>query len=412
MIYYLQNRILYPPFIATKPNTDLQMVVVIPAFNEPGILTTLKSLVNNKLSADCFIEVQVVLNFPENCTTEIKKSSLKTYKMVKQWMLENSTAQLKFYCLLADNLATKHAGVGLARKIGMDEAVQRFEAIGTNGLIVNLDADCTVSENYFAGIIAFFKKNVGLNAANIHYEHQIDNASANSGIILYELYLRYYVEALRYCKYPFAFHTVGSSFVVKSKTYQQQGGMNKRKAGEDFYFLHKIIQLGKFGEISEAVVYPSARESERVPFGTGRSILEWHNQQRDLTKSYNFKIFETIKHLFINPVFFLTQLNYVSELPEILQVYLKQINFNQNLEEIKSNTNRENAFIKRYYRFWNGFEVLKLVHYLRDHHFANSDLLGSCNKLLGLIDAQVKLKGKETAENLLLLYRQIQKKAL
>ena len=49
----------------------------------------------------------------------------------------------KVFLIITDELPTKHAGVGLARKIGMDEAVRRLEEAGkTKGLILNVDSDC------------------------------------------------------------------------------------------------------------------------------------------------------------------------------------------------------------------------------------------------------------------------------
>ncbi|MEZ4848575.1 MAG: hypothetical protein R3B93_08135 [Bacteroidia bacterium] len=72
--------------------------------------------------------------------------------------------------------------------------------------------------------------------------------------------------------YLHAFHCVGSSMAVRSIAYQKRGGMNRRKAGEDFYFLQKFIAEGTLAELSTTKVIPSPRASEKVPFGTGRAI--------------------------------------------------------------------------------------------------------------------------------------------
>jgi len=412
---YLKKRILYKPFIKVKPVDGLKMIVVIPAFNEPAIIETLLSLHNNDKPLQP-VEVLVIINYLENTTLKIKEETHHTFKKVEQWMDEYSSAQLQFYCILASDLPKKHAGVGLARKIGMDEAVQRFQQLSTDGIITNLDADCTVSNNYLNAILKFYASKPSIQAANIHYEHPIKEKGtgenkANEAIILYELYLRYYIEALRFCKYPYAYHTVGSSFSVKSSVYQQQGGMNRRKAGEDFYFLHKIIPVTHFGEISDAVVYPSARESDRVPFGTGRSILEWHNQQRDLTLSYNLKTFQLIQYLFDDPKNFYTNTAFMAKFPEPLKQYLESINFNKVLTEIKNNTQTVAAFVKRYHRFWSGFELLKLVHYFRDHHYPNMPLVDSCVMLLKWREHNSKISISDPLE-LLLLMRRIQKKGI
>jgi len=408
---YLKNRILYKPFIKTAPLSGLKMIVVIPAFNEPDIIQTLESLLNNDKPEQA-VEVLVVVNYAENSLPLIKAEAREIVKILNQWMEKNQSAQLQFYCMLTADLPKKHAGVGLARKIGMDEAVQRFEQLCTDGIIVNLDADCTVSKNYLNEILHFYANNPTVKAANIHYEHPIEDNPKHKAIILYELYLRYYVEALRYCKYPFAYHTVGSSFSVKSSIYQLQGGMNRRKAGEDFYFLHKIIPVSNFGEIGTAVVYPSARESERVPFGTGRSILEWHNKQRDLQTSYALPTFQLIKYLFDDPLIFYKKETYKDKLPGDLQTYLSQINFKQTLSEIEQNTQTATAFVKRYHRFWSGFELLKLVHYCRDHIYPNTNLLDSCTNLLKLRNYKLKDTQENSAFNLLIQLRQIQKKGI
>ena len=36
---------------------------------------------------------------------------------------------------------------------------------------------------------------------------------------------------------------------VRADAYLRQGGMNRRKAGEDFYFLNKFMVLGGYGEM-------------------------------------------------------------------------------------------------------------------------------------------------------------------
>jgi hypothetical protein len=48
--------------------------------------------------------------------------------------------------------------------------------------------------------------------------------------------------------------------------------MNLRPAAEDFYFLQQLAKTGGVAQVKGTVVYPSARPSHRVPFGTGRSM--------------------------------------------------------------------------------------------------------------------------------------------
>ena len=61
---------------------------------------------------------------------------------------------LPTFCFIADTESFKGWGVGLARKTGMDEAVRRFDIINNpEGVILSLDADCTVEHNYFVSYL-------------------------------------------------------------------------------------------------------------------------------------------------------------------------------------------------------------------------------------------------------------------
>ena len=107
-------------------------------------------------------------------------------------------------------------------------------------MIVNIDADCTTESNYLLTIHQHFQAQPESWAAGIRYEHALDDPA----IVDYELHLRYYVQAQRHVGMPFAHQTLGSCMVVRSEAYARMGGMNRRKAGEDFYFLQKFIEVG------------------------------------------------------------------------------------------------------------------------------------------------------------------------
>jgi len=103
---------------------------------------------------------------------------------------------------------------------------------------------------------------------------------------------------LDFAGFPDSIYTIGSAFAVRAEAYVKQGGMNRRQAGEDFYFLNKLTKLGTVAEINDAFVFPSARVSDRVPFGTGAAMTKWMNEDEDLTKTYNFAAFQDLKRLF------------------------------------------------------------------------------------------------------------------
>lgn len=239
--------------------------------------------------------------------------------------------------------------------------------------------------------------------ASIHYEHPIflDNGEANEAIILYELHLRYYIQALKFISYPYAFHTIGSSMSVRSSVYQKQGGMNQRKAGEDFYFLHKIIPLGNFHNITSTKVIPSARTSDRVPFGTGRAMQEHQNQTKDLKLSYDFESFKLIKS-------FLKEIDcesFLENTPAEVMEFLKSTDLLEELEKIKSQSKNKDHFKGRFFEWFNGFKMLKLVHYMRDNYYPEKELVNQSSELLKEFGLH---KSKElTALELLEIYREL-----
>lgn len=388
-----------------KPNANLGMVVVIPCCNETQLIRSLEAI------SECdspykSVEVIVVINASENAEEEVLEQNHKTYLEAKKWITINQTEALKFYLIQENSLPKKHAGVGLARKIGMDEAVRRFEQVDNhNGVIVCFDADSLCEPNYLVEIEKHFNQNPKTPACSIHFEHPIEGEDYSNeiydGITQYELHLRYYKNGLQYAGLPYAFHTIGSSMAVRSSTYQKQNGMNKRKAGEDFYFLQKLIPLGDFTEIKTTKVIPSPRVSDRVPFGTGRAMQEWLIGNDDEMLSYNIQSFKDLKN-FVEQVPNLHEQTSV-ELPQSVSAFLATIGFEENLQKIKTNATSEIHFTKLFFNWFNAFKTLKYLHFNRDNFYADLLISEVSNELLGLM----KFEGKETNKGLLNQYRKI-----
>jgi glycosyltransferase involved in cell wall biosynthesis len=271
VFYYFERFGFYPPLIEEQPHPRLGLIIVIPCYNEPDLLGSLDSLWRCERPG-CAVEVIVVVNSSEISPIEILLENQRTLDEAKLWASDDCDRAFRIHFLDAPQLPRKRAGVGLARKIGMDEALFRAGSLNRLELpIVCFDADSTCDENYLTEIETYFATHPKSPGCSIYFEHPIDpnqepsepNPIQNSkfkihnsipslttAITLYELHLRYYVEGLRCAGFPHAFHTIGSSMAVRASAYMKQGGMNKRQAGEDFYFLHKIIPLGHFGEIN------------------------------------------------------------------------------------------------------------------------------------------------------------------
>jgi hypothetical protein len=76
--------------------------------------------------------------------------------------------------------------------------------------------------------------------------------------------------------------------------YARMGGMNQRGAGEDFYFLQHLAKTGGVSQVKGTVVYPSARASHRVPFGTGRSMTDLLSRKEGAVLFYRMECFQIL----------------------------------------------------------------------------------------------------------------------
>ncbi|MCC8145242.1 MAG: glycosyltransferase family 2 protein [Bacteroidales bacterium] len=356
--------------------------IVIPCYNEPHVLLTLKSL------SDCErnnfqVEIIIVVNSYSISSVEIKEFNRETYARLNDYALQNNTSGFILHPLLYEDLPGHQTGAGLPRKIGMDLAVKNFYEEGNNqGIIVSLDADCTVDPNYLSTIYSSFRK-LHLKSATLEFHHAVEHLAENDKIRqateVYEEYLRYYRAALEYTGYPYAYYTIGSAFAVTAETYRQAGGMGKQQAGEDFYFLQKVFPLGKTLFIDSTKVYPAARTSDRVPFGTGPAI-EAMIRKNDIRKlSYQVRAFEEIKVLFDSIDSYFKKenpeiLKKSRALPKHLFLFLQEDNFFEKLKEINLHTATISSFRKRFFNYFNAFKILKYLNYVHPSPYMLTDV--------------------------------------
>lgn len=391
------------------PKDSLKISVVIPCYNEPDILSTLISL------NDCHpvngVEVIIIINEPISCNENISRQNQISLDQIESWKHQNKlNFTLLTYHLIASD---KDAGVGLARKVGMDEAARRFEQIKhQEGVICCFDADSTCAPNYLESVNDHFYFNKHMpHGAAVYFEHVIpEDKWQKEGIIQYELHLRYYVHALRQIGYPYAHQTVGSSMIVRSDIYQNIGGMNKRKAGEDFYFLHRVMPTGNFIDINDTIIYPSPRISDRVPFGTGKAMDKWQNERPPAYPTYNLQSFLDLKILFSQSEdFFRINTSEVkalmNDLPESVNSFLRNDDFEQTITRINNQSNSHPTFINKWFQYFDGFKVLKYLHHARDNYHQNSPVVDEASKLAQLCWSNDNIDSTK-AEDLLTYYRQ------
>ncbi len=81
---YLQKQRSFLPAVDIRPHDDVQLIVVIPCYNDPGIIETLNSLYSCIRPASA-VEVFVVVNTSEDADKDILNLNNTVYESLLQW---------------------------------------------------------------------------------------------------------------------------------------------------------------------------------------------------------------------------------------------------------------------------------------------------------------------------------------
>lgn len=168
--------------------------------------------------------------------------------------------------------------------------------------------------------------------------------------------------------------------------------MNQRKAGEDFYFLHKIIPFRSFARITDCSVYPSGRSSDRVPFGTGHAVNKSVHATCKTYYTYNPNIYIEIK-VWIDTIKSASTENIlqIDKLSRSIQDFLIREKFPSVNENFFKQFKTAQAYQEAIFRWFNGFRMLKLVHYLRDKDYINIQINLACQKLWQMLEGKTEV---------------------
>ena len=376
--------------IETKRNEKYDCAIVVPAVAEyKNIIALLNSLAENVFSKSYKVVTIFVINNVTSSSEEVKVDNQKALKLLKAILNNDSSYHpvvqkfnssglfIGFIDASSEDreLPEKTGGVGHARKIGIDLALTVFDySEEGKKILICLDADCTVEKNYIEEIVNHFNASK-MNVAVINYEHSLSGDDDNvKAIICYEIFLRYYELGLRYAGSQYAFQPVGSAMACDYEAYIKIEGMNKQKAAEDFYFLEKLAKHYKINKINSTKVYPSARKSWRVPFGTGQRINRFHSKSQNEYLLYDPESFNILKKwlkLFHSEKNF-TGKDYLQEATKInseLCNFLAGQNFKEDCDKILTNSKNDRQLKIQKLRWFDGFRTLKLIHHLRDTAF-------------------------------------------
>lgn len=390
---WLESGSLFPELIKEAPETGLGIIVVVPAFNENEITTLLNSLAKCNVP-QCKAEIIILINAANGSAPEILKNNRKTFDDIESWKRGNRNPFFRLFAFNLEQPEIKGWGVGLARKVAMEEALRRFDKLDRpDGLIVNLDADCTVAPDYLQALENDLLNNKVNKGCSVYFEHPLSGAEYKAevykAVALYELHLRYYFHALRYSGFPHVYHTVGSAIAVKAMSYLKAGGMNRRQAGEDFYFVQKLVPAGGYFNLYSTTVFPSPRVSSRVPFGTGAAVGKIVSQKDIILMTYNplafldlKQFFEQIERLSDNEVKLSGKL--FDDFPLSVRKFLGQEEWEKKISEIRDNTSGAASFRKRFFEWFNMFKIVKYLNYSHNDIFEKVAVESAAIDLLGM----------------------------
>lgn len=272
LLAYQRKRAFVGPWHLTGPlQGAYDACIVIPALAETQTLPkTLNSLSGNPQALLSRTLIIIVVNNRVDTDTSLQHDNEKTLALLQQYPEGNLQLAWVDACSHGRELPAKQ-GVGLARKIGFDLGLPQLNWQG-KPFLISLDADTQVHPNYLSALFDHFTfSNQG--GAVIPFRHSAATDPAHEQAIRrYELYLRSYAYGLSLAGSPYAYTSIGSAFACTAEAYIQAGGMNRRQAGEDFYFLQQIAKTVEISAVQGGMVYPSPRTSTRVPFGTGRAV--------------------------------------------------------------------------------------------------------------------------------------------
>lgn len=397
-----------------------QKIIVVPSIAEsdnlPALIKSLEK--NDKLQLHSTL-LLIVVNNAVSSSNEVKEDNKKTLKFLRKLKTKLNLSFIDA-CSPGKEMDDKNAGVGLARKIGMDLALTKFDYLSLNkNIMICTDADCTVDSNFLIEITDDFNRN-NYEAAAVNFAHNISgNDSETKAIICYEIFLRYYVIGLSFAKSEYSFHTIGSTMICTPEAYVKVEGMNKYKAAEDFYFLEKLAKIYPIGEIKTTFVHPSKRASWRVPFGTGQSIERYLSNKRNEYQLYDPKSFVILKNWL--EIYFDQSLLDQQSLIKIsrnihpaLHLFLNEQGFEKFIHRVLLNNKNASEIDKQKHYWFDAFRTLKLIHYLRDIIYPNINMFDAIDELLKLMNIENKISRKtdipdlKTQKEYLLMLRKIQ----
>ena len=259
----------------------------------------------------------------------------------------------------------KKIGVGWARKTLMDEI---SNIANHNDIIISLDADTGFDVDYFEKANNYFNNNTQIECLSLPYYHPLNNnENANRSILRYEIYMRHYLLNLLQINSPYAFTALGSAIAFKVSALNKIGGFSPKKSGEDFYFLQKMVKYKGVGIWANTKLYPEARFSDRVFFGTGPAMIKGNSGDWNSYPIYAKNLFDNINRFYqLIPKLFYDNID-----TPIDNFFVSKDKKEDWLNKLRKNNKDEKHFVKAVHDYFDGLRILQ---YLKQNNKEGQDI--------------------------------------
>lgn len=264
----------------------------------------------------------------------------------------------------------KKFGVGWARKILFDHILSFAE---DPDIIISLDADTRVRPRYVQSVVDNMTAHPRVPAISVPYYHPLTgNELQDRAILRYEFYMRSYAINLYKIGSPYGFTAVGSAIVMRAGALRKIGGITPVKSGEDFYLVQKFVKMAPISNYNDEMVYPAARLSDRVFFGTGPALIKGSQGEWSSYPIYHHHLFDSIAETYQ----LLPQLFEKDVQTEFLDFLQQQFNDEHLWQSIRQNVKDYAHFVHAFHEKADGLRILQ---YLRqkqkDSHLSDEEAL-------------------------------------
>ncbi|MEI6887827.1 MAG: hypothetical protein WCL03_00970 [Bacteroidota bacterium] len=330
--------------------------VALPVMNEPQFLRRLVDCISGQTFSR--YRIYICVNQPEAWWDDSCKSEIcLTNEMTLEWLktLSPLTYEIIDHASRGHGWDKKNYGIGWARKVIMDRIICHADS---SDLILSLDADTTFNENYFLSVALNFYNNRDAVALAAPYFHLIaEDPRAYRAILRYEIYMRHYQLNLWRIASPYTFTALGSAIACPVWAYQAVGGMTPKTSGEDFYFLQKLRKYGRMLFWNDEKVFPEARFSDRVFFGTGPAMIKGDSGDWSSYPIYPLELFDEIWETYeMLPSFFIN--TQTTPVVKFLSVLLKE---KDPFELLRKNFKTAENFVRACHEKFDGLRILQFL---------------------------------------------------